>query len=222
MILNKCFGGGKMTVEEKIFQVYQQFYDQRSVLQDAPLLTINPVVVGLRDFPVQQALVELNAMASYLLGRSDISRVAFEDALNIVDSAYADQPFWRDLLLNYLDAVLSLREEEYARKGGTLQEKTNKIISEIAQIERKRTAVINFFAQKIQEAQFHVDGRLLVYNYIKMLAHDADKAKVEIATNPAYFAPIQTKDSMGRDVLTPSQAIEENKRLGKFLKKILT
>lgn len=211
-----------MTIEEKIFQVYQQFYDQRSVLQDAPPLTINPVVIGLRDFPIQHALTELNAVSSYLLGRSDISKVAFEDILNIIDSAYADQPFWRDLLLNYFDVVLSLQEEEHFRRGEILHQKSEDVMMEIASFEQKRKAIIDFVAGKIKEAHFHVDGRLLVYNYIKMLIRDADKARSEIVVNPAYFAPIQTKDNTGKSILTPSQAIDENKRLGKFLKKILT
>jgi hypothetical protein len=210
-----------MTVEEKIFQLYQRFYDQRTVLQEAPSLTINPAVIGLREFPLQQALTELNAIVSYLLGRSDISKVAFKDALNIIDGAYADQPFWRDLLLGYFDVVLSLQEEAHFRKGEMLQQEAEDVMAEIADFEQKRNAVINFVADKIKEAKFHVDGRMLVYNYIKMLKQDAAKAKAEILVNPAYFSPIQTKDAEGRELLTPTQAINENKQLAKFLKKIL-
>ena len=209
-----------MTISEKIFQIYQQFYDQRSVLQEAPPLTVNPAVVGMRDFPVEQAMTELNALVSYLLGRADVRKISFGDALNIVDSAYADQPFWRDLLLDYFDVVLSQREEAYIQKGRELQQQAENVIDEIVRFEAKRAAVVRFFADKIREAKFRVDASLLVYNYIKMMGHDAAKAKAEVVANPAYFAPIQVKDETGREVLTPAQAKEENKRLGQFLKKL--
>ncbi len=208
-----------MTFSEQAFHVYQQFYEQRSVLSGAPALTIDPTAVGMNDFPAEKGMDELAALVSYLLGRQDIRALSFEEGLKIVESAYANQPFWFNLLLEYFNVVLLQEDEACFKKAQQVQEQALNMIDEIGRYEAKRKAVIQFLADKIHAEKFSVDGTKLVTNFLKMLGKDAEKAKEVLYTNPAYFAPIMARDVNGNTRLTPTQAMEENKQLGVFLKR---
>ena len=51
-----------------------------------------------------------------------------------------------------------------------------------------------------------------------MRRQDAKQAWAVLTTNPAFFSPINVKDEMGVVRLSKEAAIDENKKLAKFLK----
>ena len=97
---------------DSVRQVYQKFYAQREVLKGAPQLTIDADKIGMAEFPAERALNEMATMVAYLLGRRDISQMSFPEKLRAVQDAYGTQPFWRELLLDYLEMTIDVREVE--------------------------------------------------------------------------------------------------------------
>ena len=211
-----------MTVTDKILDVYQRFYAQRSVLKGAPNLSINIDTIGIADFPTDRALEELASVASYLMGVSNLKNIPFEKQVKIVKDAYAGQTFWQNLLFDYLDLTLSVKEAQLKEEGENLADKIYLEMFNIAVQENETESLINAFAEKIKNAKFHVDAKALIRNYFKMLKKDEKKAWEVLTTNPAYFSPIQTQNEQGKVVLTPKQAIEENNKLANFLKTLKT
>ncbi len=207
-----------MTISEKIFQLYQRFYAQRSVLTDAPALTVDVDRIGVADFPESRAFDEMSGVASYLIGRPDIRNIPFKESLRIVQKAYVNQPFWYDLLMDYLELLLNKNEADLEEQGRAIQERAEAVLDKLNEAEARRTALIELYASKIEAEHFPVDAKKLIRNYLKMLKRDAKQAWDVLISNPAYFSPIITKNPGGAQTLSPSQAIEENKRLARFMK----
>ena len=63
-----------------------------------------------------------------------------------------------------------------------------------------------------------MNAEKLIANYLKMRRQDAKQAWSVLTTNPAFFSPINVKDEMGVVRLSKEAAIDENKKLAKFLK----
>ena len=60
-----------MFASELLKQVYTKFYNQKEVLNEAPLLTQDPSV---SSFNNQKADIELAGLVSYLMGVTDIQK----------------------------------------------------------------------------------------------------------------------------------------------------
>ena len=209
-----------MAVSDKVSQMYQRFYAQKGILTGAPALTIDVNAIGGAEFPTEQAITEMSAVASYLMGVADMRKIPFERAVQIVQDAYAAQKFWQDLLFDYLGLTLDLEEADLKKEGAQIQEQISNGIEELENHERKVEAIVQHFSDKIAAEKFHVDGKKLIQNYLKMMRRDSKEAWNVLITNPAYFSPIVTRDEAGQRVLSPEQAIAENDRLGKFLKNV--
>jgi len=206
-----------MPVSDKIFQLYQRFYAQKNVLTEAPALTIDTDDIGVAEFPEDKALAEMRRVAGYLMSRPDLSKIAFTDQVQIVRDAYQGQPFWQELLFDYLDLTLDVEEARLKREGDELREKTEELMYELRVKEAEVEEIVSHFADKIKAAKFHVDASALIRNYLKMAKSDEKLAWKMLTSNPAYFSPIVARDAKGKQVLSPSAAIDENKRLGRFL-----
>ncbi len=209
-----------MNARQQLWALYNKFYQQRSVLQNAPQLTIDTSTVTAETFDYALAEQEMHRMNGYLLGVPDASRLKIAEALRVVRRSYAEQPFWKNLILDYLDFRAQKTEEQLKEEAVTLRAKGMEILNKIRQEEAKRNAVVDTFSAAIEKEHFAVDAKRLVRSYFNMRRTDAAKAWETLITNPAFFAPIITTDSMGRQTLTPEKAIEENKRLAKFLKSL--
>lgn len=209
-----------MSISDKISKMYQRFYAQKGILTGAPALTIDANAIGGAEFPTDKAVAEMAAVASYLMGVTDMRKIPFERAVQIVQDAYAAQKFWQDLLFDYLGLTLDLEEADLKKEGAQIQEQISNGIEELENHERKVEAIVQHFSDKIAAEKFHVDGKKLIQNYLKMMRRDSKEAWNVLITNPAYFSPIVTKDEAGGQVLTPDQAIDENARLAKFLKNV--
>ena len=99
-----------------------------------------------------------------------------------------------------------------------LYQEMQEAVDELNEVEAHKNGIVEQFGQKIEEAKFHVDGRNLVRNFLKMVKRDAKEARSVLESHPAYFSPIITKDKDGKTILSPSQAMEEDAKLAKFLK----
>lgn len=206
-----------MSVSDKIFQMYQRFFEQKHILTEAPALTIDINTIGTNDFPQEQALREMNNVASYLMGHTDIQKISFNEQVKIVKNAYQEQPFWQKLLFDYLNLTLDVEEARLKKEGEDLQDELEYALYKLQEKQSEQEELVNSYAQKIREAGFHVDANNLIQNYFKMLKRDKDEAWKVLTTNPAYFSPIITQNGE-KQILSPAKAIDENKRLAVFLK----
>ena len=207
-----------MSVSDKIIQVYQRFYAQRNMLGERPPLTIDANQIGAAEFPADQAMRELAVAAAYLMGRPTLQNVPFKEQVQIVRDAYGDQPFWQQLLFDYLDLTLTVEEARLKRESEELHDKTEELLFDLKARENHIEDIIAHFAEKIQAADFHVDAKNLLRNYFKMARRDAKEAWETLIKNPAYFSPIVSRDEEGKEVISPARATAENVRLAGFLK----
>ena len=207
-----------MPVSDKIAQLYQRFYAQRTVLTEAPTLSIDADAIGAAEFPTDKALAEMAAVAGYLMGLPPKSTPSFAKQVEIVQTAYQDQPFWQQLLLDFLALQLDVRESRLKQEGQTLYNEIDTLMQEVREQEQQAAGIVAHFAKKIDNAGFHVDAAALLRNYFKMAQRGEAEAWQILITNPAYFSPIKAHDDSGKEVLSPAQAVAENARLGHFLK----
>ena len=94
------------------------------------------------------------------------------------------------------------------------------VLQQIQQQEADEKATILAYATPVKEQGFAIDAQRMMQNYFNMCRKDQKKAWEILITNPAWFSPIITTNKDGDVVLTPQQAIEENQKIGKFLKKL--
>ncbi len=207
-----------MASKDILFNLYTKLYEQRAVLTQAPQLTVDITQYTADNYPQELVDKESEAMASYLCGIPSVNDVSVESVLKIVKKNYEDQPFWKNIILDYLEYRYRQNQEECYERNLELLKKTAKALNELRQEENRRKKIITTFGDKIREAGFHVDGYKLFKCYLVMLDKDRDEAYQTLITNPAYFSPIITIDSAGNPILTPDEAIEENRKLAKFLK----
>ncbi len=99
-----------------LFQIYKKFYQQRSVLQTAPALTINMDSMSIENFDIETADKEISKMISFLLGIQDVLQMPLEEALTLVDKYYKTQPQWKKLILHYFSYLLEKEKEELEKE----------------------------------------------------------------------------------------------------------
>ncbi|MDD3669013.1 MAG: hypothetical protein PHX68_01825 [Alphaproteobacteria bacterium] len=209
-----------MATHTKWHGVYRAFYEQRSLLAGAPPLTIPADGVAPADFPDAQARRELGAVAAYLLGVPNIENAPFNRLLSLVQSGYGDQPFWRGLILDYLDCVLRDKRDELRREGAAARVRIAESLARVRAADREQKMLVDAFAGRIAEQHFPINAKKLVRNYFRMARAHPDEAWAVLTANPGQFSPIQTRDKSGAVVLTPEQAVDANKKIAGFVKKM--
>ncbi len=209
-----------MASKDLLFNLYQKLYAQRAVLTEAPELTIEIDEYTVDTYPEPLAEKDCAAIVSYLCGIPDVNDVTADQVLKIVKKNYEDQPFWKNIILDFLEYKLRQQKEANYKRNIELLKETTRILNEIRQEENRRKSLVTSFGDKIRKAGFRVDGYKLINCYFIMYRKDSKKAYDTLITNPAYFSPIITMDAEGNQILTPSEAIEENKKLAKFLKEL--
>ena len=70
--------------------------------------------------------------------------------------------------------------------------------------------------------KFPVDAQKLIRNYLNMAEKNATEAWNVLTTNPAAFAPLEVVTPEGKRLMAPKEAIELNKKMGVFLRKLKT
>ena len=209
-----------MSAKEKLFKIYQSLYAQRTILTEAPALTIDISEFSANTMDYSTIRKEVAAIISYLMGVRDIDNVDVKKALIIIEKNYANQPFWKNLILEFLSFANEEEREQLIEKAQKARETALSILQQIQQQEADEKATILAYATPLQEAGFAIDGIKMMQNYFNMCRKDKKKAWEILTTNPAWFSPIITTNKDGIITLTPEQAKEENKKIAKFLKKL--
>lgn len=209
-----------MSAKDKLFTIYQTLYAQRSVLTQAPALTVDIAMFSANTMDYRTIRQETAAIVSYLMGVRDIDQVNVKDALMSIEKNYSNQPFWKNLILDYLSFANEEETEQLMEKAQKTREQAWEILQQIQQQEADEKATIKAYAIPLKEQGFAINGEQMMKNYLNMCRKDPKKAWEILIDNPAWFSPIITHNQNGEAVLTPMQAIEENKKIGKFLKKL--
>ena len=209
-----------MSAKDKLFTIYQTLYAQRTILTEAPALTVDISAFSANTMDYPKVRKEVASIISYLMGVKDIDKVEVKNALMSVKKNYANQPFWKNLILDYLSFANEEEAEQLAIQAQQAREKALEILQQIQQQEANEKATILAYATPVKEQGFAINAEKMMQNYFNMCRKDQKKAWEILITNPAWFSPIITTNKEGDIVLTPQQAIEENKKIGKFLKKL--
>ena len=209
-----------MSAKDKLFTIYQTLYAQRNVLTQAPALTVDISMFSANTMDYHTIRKETAAIVSYLMGVKDIDKVNVKNALVSIEKNYSTQPFWKNLILDYLSFANEEEAEQLFEKAQKAREKALDILHQIQQQEANEKATIKAYAAPLKEQGFAIDGERMMKNYLNMCRKDPKKAWDILIDNPAWFSPIITHNKNGEAILTPTQAIEENKKIGKFLKKL--
>lgn len=209
-----------MSAKNDLFNIYQTLCSQRTVLTDAPALTVDISAYSANTMDYETIRKETAAVISYLMGVRNIDNIEVKKALTIIETNYSNQPFWKELIINYLSFANKEEAEHLAIKAQKAKEKALEVLQQIQQQEADEKATIAAYATPIKEQGFAIDGERMMQNYFNMCRKDQEKAWEILITNPAWFSPIITTNKDGTPALTPEQAIEENKKIGKFLKKL--
>ena len=209
-----------MSAKEQLFSLYQKFYAQRNVLAGMPALSMDLSSFTPDTFDYARARTEVGALTSHLLGVRDVDKLEIKTALDILEKNYTSQPFWKNLILDYLSFTNKEEAERLAERAVKVRQHAEDVLRQIQQQEANEKATIKAYADPIKEQKFAIDGEKMMQNYLNMCRKDKQKAWEMLITNPGWFSPIITVDSAGNTVLTPEQAQEENKKIGKFLKRL--
>lgn len=105
-----------MSSKELLFQLYKKFYEQRSVLNGAPDLTLDIEHQTLDSFDEDKADTELNQLTSYMMGVQDVKQLPWNEALTLLDKYYGNQPQWQRLLLDYFSCSLEKEKENIVKQ----------------------------------------------------------------------------------------------------------
>lgn len=207
-----------MTAREQLFTLYTKCFEQRAVLTEAPALTITITDFTVDSFDEETAKAEITKLMSYLLSVRNVDKLPVQEALSIVEKTYNTQPFWKNLILDYLEYNVQKEAEDLAQKAQRARKEAQEVLRQIREKEAHRKAMIKAYADPLKAQNFAIDAQRLITNYLNMSNKDSKKAWEELTTNPGYFSPIITVDKDGNTILTPDQARAENKKIAKFLK----
>ncbi len=212
----------KIKKVKMLLSVYQRMYEQKDLLPDVESYldydasSLTPETVDSASLSAIE--MRMGKVASYLMGRRDVFAEEIDALIPLVKNNYTDQEFWRELLFDFIEYMILREKVSVIEEEEALLEESKRLMLEIYQHEVVEKAIVDTFAAKIQKAGFKVDAKKLVRNYLKMKKQDAKHAWIMLTTNPAFFSPIIVKDAMGVVVVSKEDAINENKRLAKFLK----
>ncbi|MBQ9089555.1 MAG: hypothetical protein IJY58_00690 [Alphaproteobacteria bacterium] len=209
-----------MASKDILFTLYQKLYEQKAVLTAAPPLTMEINHYTPQSYPEPLAEKECTAVVSYLCGVPDINEIDVNDVLNIVKKNYENHPFWKNVILDFLEYKLKQQEEKLFKQNIDLLNESNRVLEDIRREEHRQKELIKQFGDQVAKEGFHIDAYRLIKTYFSMYRQDPKKAYETLISNPAYFSHIITTDKDDNILLTPTEAIEENKKLASFLKKL--
>lgn len=211
----------QLTMNERVFEVYKQFYQYKDLLKGAPRLSIEPSSISSQALSSFMPTIELETkeMVGYLLGlRGAVLPV--DRMLASLNQYYQKDDFWRRLLLTYIEiaqekdeAVLSTELEQSHQTGKDL-------LARINAFRNAQKEIITSFAQVLKSQKYPVDEERLFKNYLKMSQADPDEAWKILISNPAAFSPLQVVTKEGKRLMSPKDAKELNKKMGDFIRKM--
>lgn len=208
-----------MNSKTLLYNAYKKMWDQRAVLTNAPAITIDITQFSPDTMDYDAVRNETGKVISYLLSVRDVHKLSIPEAIKRAQNIYGEnQPFWFNLVLDYLDFLNLEENEELTHRAALARQRAQQVLDDILEKEAEQKAIIEAYAAPLKEHHFAIDAEKMMRNYLNMCRQDHEKAWDMLIKNPGYFSPIITTDADGKTILTPDQAIEENKKIGKFLK----
>ena len=148
-----------MSAKEKLFTIYQTLYAQRTVLTEAPALTVDISGLSANTMDYPKVRKEAASIISYLMGVKDIDKVEVKNALMIVEKNYENQPFWKNLILEYLSFA---NEEEAEQLAIQAQQARAKALEVLQQIQQQLQLEIFYMFKEVKEMKLQVLVQSLV------------------------------------------------------------
>ena len=209
----------KDTQKQQIFKIYQQLYQYRDMLKNAPQLTfdLSQFSPEQLDSQEQNIRTELDSVIAYLLGMrvQNLSVIPMIESLN---KHYKQDDFWRLTILDYIDVCQEEAEDALEEKKRAAVEEGNAVYKKIMEYQRQRKEIIKSFADKLATQKFPINGERLFRNYLNMADIDSKQAWEVLITNPAAFSPIKVEDEKGKRIISVSAAKQLNKKIGSYIK----
>ncbi len=109
-------------------KVYTNFWNQKSVLTEAPALNQEPADP---NFNFEVADKELAGVVSYLMGVPDVTKTPFKEAIEIVQKYYSEQPGWKKLLLDYLEYTIEKEQANLTKKENDIVKKIEEFTNQL-------------------------------------------------------------------------------------------
>ncbi len=211
----------QQTTDQKIFQIYCQFYKYKDLLKGSPALTVNPEALDdkMRISFMPTIATETAQMVGYLMGLRGTSFTVSQMLVSL-NKYYQKDDFWRRLLLEYIDLCQEKEEEALIEENRRVRQEGEDLLKRINLYRASKKEIINSFAAALKAEKFPVDGQKLIRNYLNMAEKNATEAWNVLITNPAAFAPLEVITPEGKRLMAPKEAIELNKKMGAFLRKL--
>ena len=207
-----------MSAKEQLYTIYKKIYAQRSVLADFGTVTVDLSNETPDTMNYAHIRNEASAIISRLLAVKDINKVTMPDAIKMTEKIYGNQPFWKELIIQWLSFANTEEAEQIQQRATKARKHAEDVLRQIQEAEAQEKATIKAYAEPLRKNKFAIDGEKMMQNYLNMCRKDPKKAWEILISNPGWFSPIITHNKDGEELMTPAQAIEENKKIGKFLK----
>lgn len=207
------------TVKEQMIHIYQQLFQYKDMIKDAPPLSIDISTISEeeRDSHYDEIQSQLSNVVAYLLGLH-IEDLSIMNMLESLKAHYTENDFWRLILLDYIDACQQQAEDDLKKQKIEAQKKGKALYNKIIEYQRQRKQLIDSFANQLDKQKFPIDAKRLFRNYLNMSDIDSKQAWNMLIDNPAVFSPLIVENEKGERVVSISAAKQINKKIGKFIK----
>lgn len=191
-----------LDMKELIEEIDENFFD--AILSD--LIELAPFITGMKR------VVSTNAPLEQLV-QTELDRLENKEMTT------ADQ-----IILAYLSLLVDMSKVSAKMKMREVDDEISDIVEDIEDIDEEEKDIKERIVAAIERKHFPVDAKKLVNNYFNLARKDSDKAYETLITNPLFFSPIQLermpKKFFGLVKPSPKDAMEVNKQLAAFLKKL--
>lgn len=213
----------QQTIEQKIFHIYCQFFQYKDLLKGSPALTVNPNALDdkMRASFMPTVEAETAQMVGYLMGLRGTAFTVSQMLVSL-NKYYQKDDFWRRLLLEYIDLCQEKEEAAFMEESRRVRQEGEDLLKRINLYRASKKEIIDSFAAALKAQKFPVDAQKLIRNYLNMAEKNATEAWNVLTTNPAAFAPLEVVTPEGKRLMAPKEAIELNKKMGAFLRKLKT
>lgn len=127
-------------------------------------------------------------------------------------------------IISYVEILIDIENCEISYEEKRLKAQRRRVEKALYEEYQHRQERKQRFIEAVITCGFPIDAERLINNYFKTAQKDADGAYEALTKNPAVYAPIEVDKIkprlFGLIKPTPQDGIRENKRLGKFLKKL--
>ena len=206
-----------MELKELFYSIHKRCYEQRANLTQAGPITINTSLFTPDTLDVIEAEKEINAVMSYLMSK-DIQALSPTAIVETIKKVYMNQPFWKELLLDYLTWITTIKASKLEYQLKTIYNDISGSLQKINTILLQKQVVINRCVEQAQKHKFSVNMPKLIQNYLNAARINPEKAWQTLITNPAFFSPIITVNEKGKQILSPKEASNQNNLLANFFK----